>query len=92
MPLPLASQHYHLHLSVTAAVIVALPPPLVATIISRLGQPSLTSLTSRRPKWHNFERKSFKIALKIAFPKKILLNVQPGAAKIAPSSIVKSLY
>jgi hypothetical protein len=43
------------------------------------------------PKWCNFERKSCKIALKIAFPKKILLNVQPGAARIAPSSIEKSL-
>jgi hypothetical protein len=37
----------------------------------------------------DFEHKSCKIALKIAFPKKILLTVQPGAARIAPSSIEK---
>jgi hypothetical protein len=47
---------------------------------------------ARRPKWRGFERKSCKIVLKIAFPNKILLDVQPGAARIAPSSIEKSLY
>jgi hypothetical protein len=47
---------------------------------------------AQRPKWHDFERESCKIVLKIAFPKKISLNVHPGAARIAPSSIEKSLY
>jgi hypothetical protein len=44
MPLPLASQHHRLHLSVTAAVIIAFLLPLVTSIISHLGQPSLPSL------------------------------------------------
>jgi hypothetical protein len=52
--LPLASQHYCLRLSITAAVIVAflLLPPLVATIISYLGQLSLKSLTCHYRRCH----------------------------------------
>ncbi len=46
---------------------------------------------TRQPKWRNFERESCKIALKIAFPEEILLNDQPGTARIALSSIEKSL-
>ncbi len=58
---------------------------------SLLRHPLFAS-SPRQPRWRNFEHKSSKIALKIAFPRKLLLNVQPGAARIAPSSIEKSLY
>jgi hypothetical protein len=43
-------------------------------------------------KMAQFLVQSCQIAFKIAFPKEILLNVQPGAARIVPSSIEKSLY
>jgi hypothetical protein len=72
----------------TPAVFISIGQPTTA-------KPAPTTLATTfafQPEWHNFERKSCKIALKIAFLKKILLNVQPGAARIAPSSIEKSLY
>ncbi len=55
-------------------------------------EPRLRIPLTWRLKWRNFEHESCTIALKITIPKKILPNIQPSAARIAPRSFEKSLF